>query len=70
MKGVMERTQETLMAEANQQLAIYKQLLLAKNTELQRFRAELDSILEVLKELHSQGVVIPTMPSHSNSLLM
>ncbi|XP_033113259.1 centrosomal protein of 162 kDa-like [Anneissia japonica] len=69
MKILMERTQETLLAEANQQLANYKQLLLSKNTELQRFRAELDSILEVLKELHNQGVILPTMPSKTTSLL-
>ncbi|XP_071957033.1 centrosomal protein of 162 kDa-like [Antedon mediterranea] len=70
MKNVMEKTQETLMTETNQKLTTYQQLLLDKNNELQRFRAELDSILDVLKELQRQGVVIPTLTSNSNSLLM
>jgi len=30
-----------------------------KNREIDRFRAELDTILEVLRQLQSEGVVVP-----------
>ena len=37
----------------------WKRIVEVKNREIEKFRAELDSILEVLRELHRQGVVLP-----------
>ncbi|KAM9383605.1 centrosomal protein of 162 kDa [Phaethornis superciliosus] len=37
----------------------WRRLAQRKNRELERFRVELDSILDVLRELQKQGVVIP-----------
>uniref|UniRef100_A0A672TNJ6 Centrosomal protein of 162 kDa n=1 Tax=Strigops habroptila TaxID=2489341 RepID=A0A672TNJ6_STRHB len=37
----------------------WRRLAQRKNQELERFRVELDSILDVLRELQKQGVVIP-----------
>ncbi|NXS55851.1 CE162 protein, partial [Brachypteracias leptosomus] len=49
------------LREARQSLEAEKWRRLAqrKNQELERFRVELDSILDVLRELQKQGVVIP-----------
>jgi len=37
----------------------WQSLVDEKNHEIDRFRAELDAILDVLRQLQSQGVVIP-----------
>jgi len=37
----------------------WRTLVDEKNREIDRFRAELDAILDVLRQLQSQGVVIP-----------
>uniref|UniRef100_G1NLT5 Centrosomal protein of 162 kDa n=1 Tax=Meleagris gallopavo TaxID=9103 RepID=G1NLT5_MELGA len=42
----------------------WRKLAQRKNEELERFRVELDSILDVLRELQKQGVVIPNTPEH------
>uniref|UniRef100_A0A672TR78 Centrosomal protein of 162 kDa n=1 Tax=Strigops habroptila TaxID=2489341 RepID=A0A672TR78_STRHB len=47
----------------------WRRLAQRKNQELERFRVELDSILDVLRELQKQGVVIPAPNSrHENAL--
>uniref|UniRef100_UPI003AB0548A centrosomal protein of 162 kDa n=1 Tax=Centroberyx gerrardi TaxID=166262 RepID=UPI003AB0548A len=47
--------------EADQQLEVdrWKRLAQEKSRELEAFRLELDSILDVLGQLHKQGVVLP-----------
>uniref|UniRef100_A0A4W3I8R2 Centrosomal protein of 162 kDa n=1 Tax=Callorhinchus milii TaxID=7868 RepID=A0A4W3I8R2_CALMI len=45
--------------EQIQEVEKWKKLAQLKNQELENFRAELDSILDVLRELQRQGVVIP-----------
>ena len=49
------------MATAEQQTEVERWRLLAqsKSRELEAFRLELDSILDILRELQRQGVVIP-----------
>jgi len=41
------------------EVAKWRGMVQDKNRETERFRAELDSILSVLKELRRQGVTIP-----------
>lgn len=62
-----ERELETLLQSsqrlASQNLAEeavrWKKMVDTKNMEINRFREELDSILEVLRELQRQGVKLP-----------
>ncbi|NWX12958.1 CE162 protein, partial [Aegotheles bennettii] len=58
------------MTEARQMHEVEKWRRLAqrKNQELEKFREELDSILDVLRELHKQGVVIPAPNSSGFSM--
>ncbi|XP_030345617.1 centrosomal protein of 162 kDa isoform X5 [Strigops habroptila] len=46
----------------------WRRLAQRKNQELERFRVELDSILDVLRELQKQGVVIPAPNSSGFSM--
>ncbi|XP_067882965.1 centrosomal protein of 162 kDa [Heterodontus francisci] len=50
-------------AEQIQEVEKWKKLAQFKNHELENFRTELDSILDVLRELQRQGVVIPAPSS-------
>jgi protein QN1 len=43
----------------DQATAYWKQELEMKNQQVEKFREELDTILNVLQELKRQGVVIP-----------
>ncbi|NXY83669.1 CE162 protein, partial [Alcedo cyanopectus] len=51
--------QDASAMRQRQELQQWRKLAQWKNQELERFRVELDSILEVLRELQKQGVVIP-----------
>ncbi|XP_026770045.3 centrosomal protein of 162 kDa [Pangasianodon hypophthalmus] len=53
--------QTRLVVEQEQQAEVmrWKRLAQGKSSELEAFRQELDSILDVLRELQKQGVVIP-----------
>ena len=46
-------------ADLNLEVAKWKTIVDGKNHESEKFRSELDSILEVLRELQKQGVIIP-----------
>ena len=59
----------TATVEKDQEIVDYQRQLAKKNAEIQRFRAELDSILEILRELQIQGVVLP-MHSHTVQSLL
>jgi protein QN1 len=45
--------------ELDQEVKKWKGIVDSKNNEIQRFRTELDAILDILKLLQKQGVVIP-----------
>ena len=49
-------------AELQQQADQWRHLAESKSRETERFRAELDSILDVLRELQRQGVILPSRP--------
>ncbi|XP_075270538.1 centrosomal protein of 162 kDa isoform X1 [Opisthocomus hoazin] len=52
----------------SQEAERWRRLAQRKNQELERFRVELDSILDVLRELQKQGVVIPAPNSQGFSM--
>ncbi|NXY53752.1 CE162 protein, partial [Callaeas wilsoni] len=56
-------TQHISEARQSQEVEKWRRLAQQKNQELERFRMELDSILDVLRELQKQGVVIPAPDS-------
>ncbi|XP_068867320.1 centrosomal protein of 162 kDa isoform X2 [Aphelocoma coerulescens] len=56
-------TQHITEARQAQEVEKWRRLAQLKNQELEKFRMELDSILDVLRELQKQGVVIPAPDS-------
>ena len=56
---IIERTQFSAELEKRQIEEKLRHTLRQKNEEIEHFRCELDTILEVLSELKRQGVVIP-----------
>lgn len=59
LQQVIRQTRTVVEEEQTQEVEKWKALAHSKNQELQKFRIELDSILDVLRELQRQGVVIP-----------
>ncbi|XP_059142969.1 centrosomal protein of 162 kDa-like [Physella acuta] len=59
LEAVMQQNQKLCRAEVEEEVEKWKHLVDSKNQQLQVFRAELDSILEVLKALQRQGVKLP-----------
>ncbi|NWU35922.1 CE162 protein, partial [Hylia prasina] len=58
-----QRTQHISEVRQTQEVEKWRRLAQQKNQELEKFRMELDSILDVLRELQKQGVVIPAPDS-------
>ncbi|NWV30863.1 CE162 protein, partial [Grantiella picta] len=56
-------TQHITEARQTQEVEKWRRLAQQKNQEMEKFRMELDSILDVLRELQKQGVVIPAPDS-------
>ncbi|NXC79787.1 CE162 protein, partial [Cercotrichas coryphoeus] len=56
-------TQHISEVRQTQEVEKWRRLTQQKNQELEKFRMELDSILDVLRELQKQGVVIPAPDS-------
>ncbi|NXU98961.1 CE162 protein, partial [Cettia cetti] len=56
-------TQHVSEVRQTQEVEKWRRLAQQKNQELEKFRMELDSILDVLRELQKQGVVIPAPDS-------
>ncbi|XP_051470727.1 centrosomal protein of 162 kDa isoform X2 [Apus apus] len=59
-----QRAQHVSEARHSQEVEKWRRLAQRKNQELERFRVELDAILDVLRELQKQGVVIPAPNSN------
>ncbi|XP_011215383.2 centrosomal protein of 162 kDa isoform X2 [Ailuropoda melanoleuca] len=59
LQQIIQQTHQVVETEQNREIEKWKRLAQLKNRELDKFRAELDSILDVLRELHRQGVVVP-----------
>ncbi|KAM9240132.1 centrosomal protein of 162 kDa [Leptosomus discolor] len=63
-----QRTQHLTEARQTHEVEKWRRLAQRKNQELEKFRVELDSILDVLRELQKQGVVIPASNSSGFSM--
>ncbi|NXY71594.1 CE162 protein, partial [Glareola pratincola] len=61
-------TQQVPDARQAREVEKWRRLAQRKNQELEKFRVELDSILDVLRELQKQGVVIPAPNSSGFSV--
>ncbi|XP_031199355.1 centrosomal protein of 162 kDa isoform X2 [Mastomys coucha] len=59
LQQIIQQTRQVVETEQNKEVEKWKRLAQLKNRELDKFRTELDSILDVLRELHRQGVVVP-----------
>ncbi|KAI1885587.1 hypothetical protein AGOR_G00205340 [Albula goreensis] len=59
LQQVIAQTRVVVEAEQQKEVERWRRLAQAKGQELEAFRVELDSILDVLRELQRQGVVIP-----------
>uniref|UniRef100_A0A5F8G7Q8 Centrosomal protein of 162 kDa n=1 Tax=Monodelphis domestica TaxID=13616 RepID=A0A5F8G7Q8_MONDO len=59
LQQIIQQTRQVVETEQEKEVAKWKRLAQLKNQELEKFRVELDSILDVLRELHRQGVVVP-----------
>jgi hypothetical protein len=59
LRSIINRNKQLATAEMEKEMAKWKQVVEVKNREIEQFRIELDSILEVLRELRRQGVILP-----------
>lgn len=59
LQQVIQQTQQIAEVEQFQETEKWRKLALLKNQELEKFRVELDSMLDVLRQLQKQGVIIP-----------
>ncbi|KAM4866018.1 centrosomal protein of 162 kDa isoform 2-T2 [Thomomys bottae] len=59
LQQIIQQTHQVVENEQNKEIEKWKRLAQLKNHELDKFRTELDSILDVLRELHRQGVMVP-----------
>ncbi|XP_009874715.1 PREDICTED: centrosomal protein of 162 kDa [Apaloderma vittatum] len=59
IRRAAQLTQRLPDAQQSHEVEKWRRLAQRKNQELEKFRVELDSILDVLRELQKQGVVIP-----------
>ncbi|NXC38845.1 CE162 protein, partial [Penelope pileata] len=68
LQKATELTQRIAEARQSHEAEKWRKLAQQKNQELEKFRVELDSILDVLRELQKQGVVIPAPNSRAFSI--
>ncbi|XP_016132118.1 centrosomal protein of 162 kDa [Sinocyclocheilus grahami] len=66
LQQVIADTRRVVEQEQQGELERWKRLAQGRTKELEVFRLELDSILDVLRELQRQGVVIP-VPEHTST---
>ncbi|XP_063401794.1 centrosomal protein of 162 kDa-like [Mytilus trossulus] len=59
LQQIIKNAKHTASVEMDQEANKWKGIVDSKNSEIQRFRTELDSILDVIKLLKKKGVVIP-----------
>uniref|UniRef100_A0A670YK95 Centrosomal protein of 162 kDa n=1 Tax=Pseudonaja textilis TaxID=8673 RepID=A0A670YK95_PSETE len=64
LQQVIQQTRYNAEVEQFREIEKWKTLALLKNQELEKFRIELDSMLDVLRQLQKQGVVITSSSSN------
>jgi protein QN1 len=65
LQTIIQHSRTMAHADMADEINKWRRQVDTKNHELERFRVELDSILDVLKELQRQGVVLPYKGSGS-----
>ncbi|XP_069138215.1 centrosomal protein of 162 kDa-like isoform X2 [Argopecten irradians] len=65
LQEVIKNAKQVASVELEHEVQKWRKIVEAKNSEIQKFRTELDAILEVLRVLQRQGVVIPISASAS-----
>ncbi|KAM3930589.1 centrosomal protein of 162 kDa isoform 3-T3 [Leptodactylus fuscus] len=68
LQQIIDETRHVAEATQVKEVEKWKRLVQQKNTELEKFRTELDAILDVLRMLQKQGVVIPTSATKSSEI--
>ncbi|XP_056421975.1 centrosomal protein of 162 kDa isoform X3 [Hyla sarda] len=63
LQQINDQTRHVAESTQVKEIEEWKRLVQQKNTELEKFRKELDAILDVLRMLQKQGVVIPASSS-------
>ncbi|XP_073531755.1 centrosomal protein of 162 kDa isoform X2 [Phyllobates terribilis] len=63
LQQIIDQTRHVAEAAQVKEIEKWRRLVQQKNMELEKFRTELDAILDVLRMLQKQGVVIPTSAS-------
>ena len=66
LQQIIKNTHQAASLELTEEVDRWKKIVDAKNRETEKFRAELDNILDVLRELQRQGVVIPYKSSFNS----
>ena len=59
LQQIIQQTRLSANADFTEEVERWKRVVDTKNKEIEHFKTELDSILEVLKELQRQGVLLP-----------
>lgn len=59
LQQIIRNSKLNASIEIEKEVDKWRKLVETKNNEIQKFRMELDSILEVLRVLQKQGVIIP-----------
>ena len=60
LQQIIQQTRVAASADLEEESQRWRGVVEAKNAEIEQFKMELDSILDILKELQRQGVVLPT----------
>ncbi|CAJ0956139.1 unnamed protein product, partial [Ranitomeya imitator] len=68
LQEIIDQTRHVAEATQVKEIEKWRRLVEQKNIELEKFRTELDAILDVLRMLQKQGVVIPTSASEASEL--
>jgi protein QN1 len=63
LQQIIKNSKLSADVEIEKEVEKWCKLVETKNNEIQKFRMELDSILEVLRVLQKQGVIIPLSSS-------
>ncbi|XP_072264694.1 centrosomal protein of 162 kDa isoform X2 [Pyxicephalus adspersus] len=63
LQQIIKQTRHAAESQHTRETDKWKKLVQQKNMELEKFRSELDAILDVLRVLQRQGIVIPTTSS-------
>ena len=59
LQQMIQQARVSATADLDEEVNRWRLIVETKNREIEHFKTELDSILEVLKELQRQGVLLP-----------